>query len=78
MLNELLTAFVSGVCLVAIVSPRLPTGVLGSLGLGAICVAALMSLDRQHDPYGATDLLLIGAGMLAFHLFVRRAPKEIA
>lgn len=51
-------------CVLAVVSPRVPTGILGSLGLGAIALAALWSLDDWHDPAMALNIVLGGVSAL--------------
>lgn len=69
MMHDLFAAIVAGACLFAIVSPRIPTGLLGSLGLGVVCVSALWCVDDYYDPIRANDLMLIGLGFLAAHVF---------
>lgn len=59
MLHDLLVYAVAAMCLWAIVSPIIPTCVLGTLGLCCVGVGALLTLDARMQP--AIDLVLLGA-----------------
>ena len=86
MLHDALSVAVVALCMWAIVSPRVPTGVFGTAGLGIVAVAALWSVDDAYNPFAAIDLLLsgvlfIGAG-LAWRLLRReraatQPPREL-
>lgn len=71
MLHDALVLGVSGLCLWALISPRLPTGVMGSLGLGAMAGAALWSLDYFAKQESVADMLLAGIGLLGLHALLR-------
>lgn len=64
MLHNLIACVVAGLCLWAIASPRVPTGIFGTLGLGLVAIAALWSMDDNHDPVRALDVVLIGVGFV--------------
>ena len=65
MVHDSLAALVVMFSLWAIVSPRVPTGVLGTAGLGLMAVATLWSFDDFADPLAALDLLLGGIATVA-------------
>lgn len=71
MLHDALVLGVSGLCLWALISPRLPTGVLGSLGLGTMAGAALWSIDYFAKQEAVADMLLAGIGLLGLHALLR-------
>lgn len=51
-------------CLLAVIHPRVPTGVLGTLGLGVVMIGILYSLDDGHDPMRALDVVIAGIGTI--------------
>jgi hypothetical protein len=65
MLHDLFGLFIALLCIAAIISPRVPTGVIGSISLGGVAIAALWSMDDAADLGLIADILLICAGMLA-------------
>jgi hypothetical protein len=65
MLHDLLGLAVALFCVAAIISPRVPTGIVGSLALGCLAFAALWSMDDGADFGLVVDVMLIAAGMLA-------------
>lgn len=77
MLHDLVTLSVAMVCLWAIVSPRVPTGILPTIGLGAIFVAALWSLDDWAPAPTVVDVMLGGIGLIGVGVLWRayRKPK---
>lgn len=58
-MHELLVYAVAAMCLWAIVSPIIPTCVLGTAGLCCVGIGALLTLDARMQP--AVDVVLIGA-----------------
>lgn len=77
MLHDLVTLSVAMVCLWAIVSPRVPTGILPTIGLGAIFVAALWSLDDWAPAPTVVDVMLGGIGLIGVGMVWRcyRKPR---
>jgi len=77
MLHDLVTLSVAMVCLWAIVSPRVPTGILPTIGLGAIFVAALWSLDDWAPAPTVVDVMLGGIGLIGAGMVWRcyRKPR---
>lgn len=70
MLQDLIASIATLLCLWAIVSPRVPTGIVGTLSLCGIAVGCLWSIDNAHDPRDALDLVLVCGSVLA--LFIAR------
>lgn len=70
MLQDLIAMLATLLCLWAIVSPRVPTGIVGTLSLCGIAVGCLWSIDNTHDPRDALNLVLVGGSVLA--LFIAR------
>jgi len=70
MLHDLLAVIGVLFCLWAIVNPRVPTGIVGTGALGAIAVACLWSMDDNHDPWIAIDMLLLSG--MALGVFIAR------
>lgn len=60
MLHDLLSIIVVMMCLWAIVSPRVPTGIVATVGLCVIAVAALWSLDDWAPWDAVATTLLLG------------------
>ncbi len=72
-MTDLLSLAVALICLGAIYSKHIPTGVLGSAGLLAIGVAALVAIDDNSFANvqrleGIVVALLVGFLMLVVHL----------
>lgn len=59
MLHESLVFAVAAMCLWAIVSPVVPTCILGTAGLCCVGIGALLTLDTRMQP--AIDIVLLGA-----------------
>lgn len=78
MLHDLVTLGVAMVCLWAIVSPRVPTGILPTIGLCAIFVAALWSLDDWAPAPTVVDVMIGGIGLIGLGLVWRcyRKPQR--
>lgn len=76
-LHDYVTVAVMGLCLLAILSPRVHTGILPTIGLGAIVVAALWSLDDWAPAPTVVDVMLGGIGLIALGVLGRvyRKPK---
>lgn len=76
MLHDLITLAVVALCLWAIVDPRVPTGVVPTIGLCVVGVAALWSLDDWAPPQTVVDTMLGGLGLVgggaAWRVFRRR------
>lgn len=72
MLHTALVLAVFGLCLWAIVSPAVPTGVLGTVGLCLIGAGALLGLD-DYTHYGIVDVLLAGVVCGGLHVAWRVA-----
>lgn len=70
MLQDLIASLATLLCLWAIISPRVPTGIVGTLSLCGIAVGCLWSIDNAHDPRDALNLVLVGGSVLA--LFIAR------
>lgn len=77
MLHDLVTFSVACLCMWAIVSPRVPTGILPTIGLGAIFVAAAWSLDDWAPAPAVVDVMLGGIGLIGVGVLWRcyRKPK---
>lgn len=77
MLHDLVTFSVACLCMWAIVSPRVPTGILPTMGLGAIFVAAAWSLDDWAPAPTVVDVMLGGIGLIGVGVLWRayRKPK---
>lgn len=58
MLHDVVSLLVAALSLWAIISPRVPTGVLITTGLGAIFVVAVWSIDDGYHADAALDLVL--------------------
>lgn len=77
-LHDVVTAAVACLCLWAIVSPRVHTGILPTIGLGAIFVAAIWSLDDWAPAPTVVDVMLGGIGLVGLGVLWRvyRSPKS--
>jgi hypothetical protein len=64
MLHDFIASGVALLCLWAIISPNVPTGIWGTIGLGLIATAALWSLDDSHNPWGAFEMAIVGVGFV--------------
>lgn len=78
MLHDWMTISFAALCLWAIVSPRVPTGIVPTIGLCIVASAALWSLDDMAPAQTVLDamiggLCVVGAGLL--WRFYRR-PKH--
>jgi len=75
--HDLATIAVALVCLWAIVSPKVHTGILPTIGLGAIFIAALWSLDDWAPAPTVVDVMLGGIGLIGVGVLWRayRKPK---
>lgn len=69
--HDAMTWAVIALCFLGVIHPRLPTGVLGTAGLGACIVAMLYSLDWTHDATRALDLMIGGLGLIGVCLAIR-------
>lgn len=67
-MHDILATAVVAMCLWAVVSPKVPTGIVCSAGLGMIALAAIWSIDDLHDPYASMDMVLIAVGVIAINL----------
>lgn len=63
-LHDYVVLSVALACLYLVVEHRVPTGVLGTAGLAAIIVGLLYSLDDDHNPYIALDVVVGGLGLI--------------
>lgn len=64
-------------CAYALLSPRIPTGILGSAGLCAVAMACVASLDVWARPLSMLHLVMLGAALCLAHAILlawRRAP----
>jgi hypothetical protein len=75
MLHDALALLAALLCLAAVISPRIPTGIIGSLGLGTISLAALWSLDDWHDPALVLDIALGGVALIGVKIGWRALRK---
>ena len=79
MAHDLLTLTVAAMCMAAILSPRVPTGIVPTIGLAVVAGAALWSLDDFAPPDKVADMLFVGlsiagaAGLWRCH----RRPKRL-
>lgn len=64
MLHDTITIIVFALCAWAIISPHVPTGILATVGLCALAVAALWSLDINRDAGAVIDTMLGGVGLV--------------
>ena len=78
MLHDTVTLTVAALCLWAIVSPRVPTGITITIGLCVILVATLWSMDYLATPKMVLDTLLGGLGLVGAGLVWRcyRRPQS--
>jgi len=60
MMLDILSASVAVLCLFAIVSPCVHTGVFGTTGLGVIAVASIWSLDAYAFHNDVVATLMVG------------------
>lgn len=74
-LDNLVTIAVAGVLLWALVSPRVPTGVLPTIGIGVLLVGTIWSLDDWAPGPTVVDVLIGGLGLIGLGL-VRRCYKH--
>lgn len=76
-LHDYVTVAVMGLCMWAIISPKVHTGILPTTGLGAIIVAALWSLDDWAPAPTVVDVMLGGIGLIGVGVLWRayRKPK---
>lgn len=58
MLHDALVFAVAAMCLWAIISPQIPTCILGTTGLACVGIGALLTLDSRL--HAAIDLVLLG------------------
>lgn len=77
MLHDLVTFTVAFLCMWAIVSPKVHTGILPTIGLGAIFVASLWSLDDWAPAPSVVDVMLGGMALIFMGVVWRvyRRPK---
>lgn len=75
MLHDLVTSLVASLCMWAIVSPKVHTGILPTMGLGAIFVAALWSLDDWAPAPTVVDVMLGGIGLIGLGVLWRAYRK---
>jgi hypothetical protein len=77
MLHDAVTLSVAALCLWAIVSARVPTGIVITVGLCVILVATLWSLDDWASPQTVLDTVLGGLGLVGAGLVWRcyRRPR---
>lgn len=64
-------------CAYALLSPRIPTGILGSAGLCAVSMACIASLDVWARPLSMMHLMMLGAVLCLAHAIMlawRRTP----
>ena len=71
MLHDVVTFCVAMLCVWAAISPKVPTGIFGALGLGVLAATALISMDDSANPYMVTDALLGGLGLVGMTAFYR-------
>jgi hypothetical protein len=85
MLHDVVTGLVLMLVLWAIISPKMPTGVFATAGLGVIFGAGLWSLDDWAPGPTVVDAMLGGIGLIGLeaalhvlrdHLARRRARKS--
>ena len=76
-LHDYVTVAVIALCLWAIVSPKVHTGIFPTAGLGTICVAAFWSLDDWAPAPTVVDVMLGGIGLIGVGVLWRayRKPK---
>ena len=67
-IHDILSLLVAALCLWAVISPKVPTGIICSAGLGTIALAAIWSVDDLSDPYAALDMVLTAIGVIAINL----------
>lgn len=76
MLHDTLTFAVAMLCLAAIVSPRIPTGIAGSTGLALLAIAGLWSMDDHSNPFQVVDLVFVGLGLVCISVLWRTRRKR--
>lgn len=81
MMHDYLAILVAAVCLWAIISPRIHTGIVCTVGLALVSVAAIWSIDDYTDPYRALDIAWLGVGaigvMVVWRTFYRPARHQL-
>jgi hypothetical protein len=75
MLHDLVTLTVAVLLLWALASPRVPTGVLPTIGIGVLLVGTLWSLDDGAPGAVVVDVFLGGLGLIGAGL-LRRCYKH--
>lgn len=78
MLHDIVTIIVFALCVWAIVSPHVPTGILATTGLGVLALATLWSLDVTRDEEMIVNAMIGGMGLVgagvALRVLRRRSP----
>lgn len=80
MLHDTVSLLVAMLALWAIVSPRVPTGVFITAGLGAVFVVSVWSIDDGFNSDVALDLLLGALSMIGVGVAwrcARRYPRAM-
>jgi hypothetical protein len=78
-LHDLVVISVIALIAWAIVSPKVPTGILPTAGLGVIGFALVWSLDEWHQPQTSLDLVIGGLGLMGCGMawrVLRRGPSH--
>lgn len=70
-LHDYIAVAVAALLLWGVIHPRLPTGVLGTIGMGMMMVGILYSLDTFRDPIVALDIVISGIGVVGVCLAIR-------
>jgi hypothetical protein len=78
MLHDFMTFVVAMLCVWAAISPKVPTGIFGALGLGVLATSALISMDDSANPYLVTDAMLGGLGLVGMTVFYRVRHRKPA
>lgn len=78
MMHDALALLSAALCMWAVVHPRVPTGLLPTLGLGVMFVASMWSLDDWASADGVLDLMTVGVCLVGVGGFWRvlRRPRN--
>jgi hypothetical protein len=75
-LHDIVTMTVIALIAYAIVSPRVPTGIMPTAGLGVIAFALIWSLDDWHRPDVTLNYITGGLGLVGWGMAWRLLRKR--
>jgi len=68
---EILGWVLASLCLWAIVSPKVPTGIVCTLGLGIIGIGGIWATDDSSLAYRNLEIIMIGMVIIGVAFFLR-------